>query len=283
MAEEDTKRPLCIVPVYISKDEHLTFLDKCCASMRDPKKTSTPVDILLVDDGSPLDGVEKSLKLIAKKYAADLHMKGENTGFSATVNIGLRKALEEKRVAVLINLDIEFLETHPDWLEVALEDEGDLIGARLLFGNGLIQHAGVMFSRPNRWFDHRYKMAPHNLPEANVRFECPVTGALQVIKPNVLESIGLYDETFKLAYEDVDYCLRANAHGLKVIYNPKVTALHFESLVRGKSATEKTQKWYAQSWAYLCHKYQHVNMIQFCMPLDRRREEHEGIPGKNYE
>lgn len=281
MASGENPNPLCIIPVFVRTDEHVAYLKTCLDTLRDPTKTATKVDILMVDDKSPHPSAKKVIEELAKEYRADVAWKKTNTGFSQTVNVGIKRAHEARAVAVLVNLDMEFVQK--DWLQIALDDPGDLIGGRLLYPNLLIQHGGVFFSRLYRWFDHKFRMAPMNLPEANVRCECPVTGALHIIKPHVMDEIGYYDEGFKLAYEDVDYCLRAYFAGLKVVYNPKVVAIHHESIIRGgKSATEKTNRWYTESWQRITEKYAGVDMNPFLLPLDRRRPDGK-IPGPTEE
>ena len=154
--------------------------------------------------------------------------KDENSGFAATVNVGLEVARASGADAVLVNADIEF--THAGWLDVmqARTDQlgrpAAVVGARLLFPNGLLQHAGVYVSRLGRGFQHRFLHGPGDLPEALVPCACPVTGALQLIRHETLVQVGLYDESFGLGFEDVDYCLRVFAAGEACIYEPAAVA-----------------------------------------------------------
>ena len=163
----------------------------------------------------------------------------ENSGFSATVNAGLEFALATERDAVLVNADIEFLE--PGWLErmrARTDTQGRpaaVVGARLLYPNGLIQHAGIFLSPLHRDWLHRFQYGPADLPEALTPTRCPVTAALQLIRYETLEQIGLYDETYKMCFEDLDYCLRVFEAGLECIYEPTVVATHREKFFRGKA------------------------------------------------
>ena len=181
----------------------------------------------------------------------------------------MKKAHEERRIAVLVNQDIEFMQK--DWLTNGCEDPAGIVGARLVYSSHLIQHGGVFFSILNRFWDHKFRFAPFNLPEANVRCECPVTGALQFIKPEVMDKIGYYDEGFKLAYEDVDYCLRAIFDGIEVVYNPTIMAYHHETVIRGDPDNTKARQWYHESLAYMNNKYANVPLTQFCNQIDRKR------------
>jgi GT2 family glycosyltransferase len=233
----------------------------------------------LVDDCSPFKDKSSIINGLAKQFDCSVFEKPQNTGFSKTVNIGLMEAHKENRVAVLVNMDVEFSpEGFPckNWLKIALEDEADMVGARLLYPNGLIQHGGVYFSLIHRYLDHLYRFAPPLMAEANVRAEVPVTGALQIIKPQVMDAVGYYDENFKMAYEDIDYCLRVmlqpehGGAGMKVAYNPEVVAMHHESIIRG--GQQKYSQWHDESWIYFQHKYARTPLQWMIPSIDRKRE-----------
>ena len=139
-------KPLVVIPVFIHRPDHIQLLMRCLTSIRDTARTSTPVDIMLIDDCSPYEGKSQILKQMAAQFDCELHEKTVNTGFSKTVNIGMMKAHQESRVCVLANMDLEFSPASfpcPNWLQVALDDPADLVGARLLYPTGLIQHGGV--------------------------------------------------------------------------------------------------------------------------------------------
>ena len=67
---------------------------------------------------------------------------------------------------------------------------------------------------------------------------CPVTGAFQYIRPEVLEQVGLYDPGFRMGCEDVDYCLRVFQAGFACVYEPAIRAIHHESLFRSRPGRE---------------------------------------------
>ena len=172
------------------------------------------------------------------------------------MNIGLQRALDEDKDAVLVNSDIEFVEY--GWLEAMQDTDAGIVGALLLYPNYLIQHAGIYFSILTRAFTHRFTGCPPNLPAALVETECQVTAALQYIKHEVLADIGIYDEEFKLGMEDVDFTIRAIKAGHKSIYNPKVKAIHHESLVRGDKS-DKIAQWEHDSYVHLRKKWHGVD------------------------
>lgn len=246
-----TRPALCVIPTYLRREADLELVARCLVTLRE---TAPQAEVLVVDDGSP------ALELVAAVEAACAELgvwfdhRPSNEGFSRTVNVGLRIAHENDCDAVLVNADIEFMD--PGWLE-RMQQRTDrdgrpaaVVGARLLYPNGLLQHAGIMFSLLGRDFYHRFQYGPSDLPEALVPTRCPVTAALQLIRWETLDEVGLYDEGYRLCFEDVDYCLRVFAAGLDCVYEPSVRAWHHESVFRGNK-DPKIERWTAESTARL--------------------------------
>jgi GT2 family glycosyltransferase len=193
--------------------------------------------MLVVDDASPDERASADARVLAGELRGAYVRNEANRGFAGTVNAGLAIARDEGLDALLVNADLEF--PMRGWMEAMLartDHEGRpaaVVGARLLYPTHLIQHGGIYFSALLRDWFHRFKFGPANLPEALEPSRCPVTGALQLIRHDTLRRVGLYDEDFGLAYEDVDYCLRVFAEGLECIYEPAAVALHLEKAFRG--------------------------------------------------
>lgn len=264
-------RPLAIVPTYLSSPEDLEVVTECLESLRRTAPAET-LDVLAVDDCSPETVQVDALESVSLKLAFELVRKEENTGFSSTVNVGLRRALEAGQDAVLVNADLEFIQ--PGWVEVmqaqrCLRTDGlaSVVGGLLLYPSGLIQHAGIYFSVLHRHFDHIFKYAPMSLPEAQSPNSCPVTGALQFIRHECLTTVGVYDEEFKMGWEDVDYCLRTVFSGRECVYQPAIKAWHHESLFRGRGS-EKVERWQNESWKRMMEKWlTTTNLAEFCPPV----------------
>jgi GT2 family glycosyltransferase len=258
---------LAIVPTYLRSDQDLEVLLRCLVSL---SVTAPELELLVVDDASPAAALVDQVALVIAELGGELHRKPENSGFSSTVNVGLRRALDWGQDAVLVNADIEF--TTPGWWE-AMRDRTDtqgrpaaVVGAFLTYPNGLIQHAGVTFSLLERKFLHRFRFGPAALPEAQRTTQCPVTGALQLIRHTALTQVGLYDEGFRMGLEDVDYCLRAFDAGLECIYEPRARAVHAESVFRGR-ATKKIVDWQETSTRHLWTKYPHADFSRWVPAL----------------
>ena len=239
---------LAIVPTYLRTEIHAELLARCLVSL---SGTAPEAEVLIVDDGSPNRALVAELEPVAAELGQRVLLKPENEGFARTVNVGLRIALAEGRDALLVNQDLQFLE--PGWLELMLarvdeqERPAAVVGAKLLYPTGLIQHGGIFYSRLYRWYDHRFRYGPSDLPEANVPAVCLVTGALQLIRHATLEEVGLYDESFVMGYEDVDYGLRTFDAGLTCVYEPAAWAVHHETAIRG-GADERALTWWKASY-----------------------------------
>ena len=260
-------KPLAIVPTFLRQTTDLQVTEKCLQSLRETARNKC--DVLVVDDCSPELDLVVGLKHACERFDADMDRHRVNSGFSASVNVGLRRCLEEGRDAVLVNNDIEFGMT-PDWLKLMVGQRqphsiklASIVGALLVYpNNSLIQHAGIGFSLLTRSFFHRYHYGPGDLPAAQHATVCPVTGALQFIRLECLEGIGVYDEGYRMGYEDVDYNIRAWLSGRACVYQPGVRAIHYESFTRGRK-TPRIEKWEDESWKHFCATHGDVNFLEF--------------------
>lgn len=260
---------LVVVPTYLRAPADLDVTLETIESVR---RTEPTVEVLIVDDCSPAAVLADALETHCERLNFRVTRKPENSGFSSTVNVGLREALDRGIDCVLMNADIEC--QTDGWLSVMqaqLDTQGrpaSVVGALLLYPMGLIQHAGIFFSLLTRSFDHRYRFGPGNLSEAHQRCLCPVTGAFQFIRNECLQTVGIYDSDFYLGYEDVDFCLRVFESGRECIYVPGVNAFHHESLFRGggrldQDANDKQ----SQAFAVLMKKHLTTNLARWIPEL----------------
>lgn len=259
---------LIVVPTYLSQPVDLEVTLKMLESLR---ATEPDVECYVVDDASPAAELVDELEAATSRLEFDLERMTVNEGFSRTVNVGLRRAYNCNQNAVLVNADIEFIDRN--WLAVMesqrrADDSGlaSIVGALLLYPSGLIQHAGIYFSLLHRTFGHIYQYAPADLPEAQFARSCPVTGALQFIRYECLDGIGLYDEDFRMGFEDVDYCIRAHLSGRDVVMQPKARAYHYESMFRGRPSP-KVADWQQRSWIHFMTKHRGTSFAQFVPSL----------------
>lgn len=195
------------------------------------------VDVIVMDNDS--DDPETLAYLAALDPARHQVLRHSGAfNYSAINNRGAAQA--QGRLLCLLNNDIEM--TDPHWLEImatqALRPEVGAVGARLLYPDERIQHAGVVigvgnaaghahrFLRPDEeGYFHR-----HSLPQ----FTMAVTAACLVVERDKFMAVdGLNERDFSVAFNDVDFCLRLNKRGWQSLYEPRATLIHHESVSRG--------------------------------------------------
>jgi GT2 family glycosyltransferase len=208
------------------------------------------VRIIIADDAS---GPEHVAALGAIE-GAEVVAGEMNAGFAVNVNRGVGAA-DPSHDVVVLNSDMI---AHPGWLEslqyaTSVEDNVGIVGARLLYTDGRIQFAGTVrnLGAPE-WFDHRYRFRPGNFGPASVpQAALAVTGACMYLTRDLLTRVGSFDETYPMAYEDVDLCLRAWSAGFSVMYWPAAALDHLESVSRGTRVGERerlSQKRFWERW-----------------------------------
>ena len=127
--------------------------------------------------------------------------------------------------------------------------EADVVGARLLYPTGAVQHAGVAFGQDG--YPHNlYAGLPGEHPAANrPRRLQAVTGACMLVRRPAFERVGGFDERFRNSLEDVDFCLRIGAGGGEVRYCPTAVVTHLESATRGREEKfEASVDLYRERW-----------------------------------
>lgn len=146
---------------------------------------------------------------------------------------------------MLLNNDTEVISG--DWLDsfikrFAADPTVGVIGAKLLYPDGSIQHAGVVTGI--------YKVASHpfrfqkNDPSFGYcsldRYVSAVTGACLIIRKSLFDQVGgLDEEKLRISFNDVDLCLKVKQRGYHILWTPDVILNHYESQTRGKDETPK--------------------------------------------
>lgn len=141
---------------------------------------------------------------------------------------------------VLHNNDV--FHSDPHWLrrllnEALWDSQVAIVGAKLLYASGSVQHAGVVLGLMGV-AGHLHNGFPGDAPgyagRAILTQEMSaVTGACMLVRRSVFREMGGLDEALAVAFNDVDFCLRARAAGYKVIFAADCVAEHRESLSRG--------------------------------------------------
>lgn len=200
-------------------------------------KLGAEFELVLVDNNSPDDTLEL---FDAWEDRATVVRLPENRQFAGGCNAGAQAASGE--VLLFLNNDMEFLPGALEALvEQALAPDVGIVGARLLYPDGAIQHAGVVW-RAFRGIGptpvHLFHFAPGELPHARAVYDLDaVTGACIVMRRELFEEIGAFDEEFVNGLEDIDLCVRVRLEGMRVLYRGDIALVHHESVTRGRDLT----------------------------------------------
>ncbi|MFN2448639.1 MAG: glycosyltransferase family 2 protein [Candidatus Baltobacteraceae bacterium] len=187
-------------------------------------------EVIVIDNASS----DHTPSMLAEFDWVKLVRNERNTGFAAANNQGARLASGE--FLVLLNNDTE---AQAGWLAAMLrtarETNAGAVGARLVYANGTVQHAGVVitqerFGRAGFTPFHDLQGAPATHPHVLQRHDFQAVTAACLLTPRslYLETGGL-DEAFWNGYEDIDYCLRLRAMGRQIVYEPAALLVHLES------------------------------------------------------
>ncbi len=210
-------------------------------------------EVIVVDNGSS-DGTSEFLK----QLEGDVRIiaNSENLGFAKACNQGARAA--QGRFLIFLNNDTIPLS---NWMtalvaEVTSHPEVGIVGSKLLYEDDTIQHAGVVFSREGLMPYHLYRRLHRDHPAVNQRrtFQC-VTAACMLIRREIFETEGGFDEGFQNGFEDVDLCLKVIAKGWQIVYQPSSVLYHLESQTPGRKTHEQAnalrllRRWGQRWWA----------------------------------
>ena len=214
-----------VIPVH---NKH-TITRQCLDAILAQDYAGADREIVVVDDGS-----RDSTPALLASYGDTLHvLRGDEAqGFAAACNAGVAAARNE--LVILLNNDTIPLD---GWLEALVEFAIDhptaaVVGAKLLFPNDTVQHAGVSFGI-DREPHHIYAGFPKDHPATNTsrRFQV-VTAACSLFRRDIWNELGGLDLSYKNGWEDVDYCVRAGLAGYEVWYCAESVVYHFESATR---------------------------------------------------
>jgi O-antigen biosynthesis protein len=196
------------------------------------------IELVIVDNGSIDPAVRAYYETLRRDPRVSILDAPGPFNFSALVNAGV--AASRGSVVVLLNNDIAVL--REDWLEAlvrqACRPEIGAVGAKLLYADGTLQHAGVVVGlggRAGHILRRRPADTPGHLGRLRVAHEVSaVTAACLAVQRHKLDAVGGLDaETFGIDFNDVDLCLRLDAAGYRTIWTPRAVMAHLESTSRG--------------------------------------------------
>ncbi len=249
-----------LVSIILPFRDKPELLAMCVRSILD-KTDYSHFEILGIDNGSR---EAETHALMAKLRNADPRVRFVRHdvpfNYSAINNFAAGQARGEH--LLFLNNDTEVLA--PEWLRAMLEHsqrpEVGVVGAKLLYPDDRIQHAGVIVGIGGV-AGHAHLLQPGDHPGYFARAQLPqemsaVTFACAMTRREVFDRLGgLNEHNLTIAFNDIDYCLRARETGLSVVYTPYATLYHHESRTRGYEDNPEKQARFATEIAYMQQRH----------------------------
>ena len=230
-----------LVTILIPNKDQVETLANCLSSIYE--KTDYPYfEILVVENNSEKEETFAYYEKMKQEHE-NFHVVTYQGGFnySAINNFGVRHAKGE--YLLFLNNDTEVIS--PFWIREMLgfcqREDTAAVGAKLFYPDGLVQHCGVVVGIAN-YAGHvqNFKTRRDNGYFGRLRAVqdiSAVTAACMLVKRSVFEEIGGFDESFEVAFNDVDLCLRIRETGKLIVQDPNVELYHYESKSRGYENT----------------------------------------------
>ncbi len=237
------------VTIVIPTKNHADLLRKCLDSLA----RTTPresVKVVIVDDGSTDPDTIAYLRELpgrADLRCAVIHAPPVPEGFNYSRLVNLGTAQADTPLVLHLNNDVEAIA--PGWLEdmagwLSVPGVG-AVGAKLLYPDGTVNHAGISLGHEDGLPHVLFEKLPGEdfgyffLPRV-ARNVAAVTGAALLTRTDLYRQLGGFNEQeFKVAYNDVDYCLRTQGAGFRVVVSPQAVLTHVGSATRGRAYTER--------------------------------------------
>jgi len=251
-----------LVSIIVPTRDRLELIQRCLESVLE-KTTYPRYEILVVDNQSADPEVLAFLDRMGKHEQVRVLRYDRSFNFSAMNNLAVEQAKGE--VVCLLNNDTEVIS--PDWLDEMighlLQSKVGVVGAKLYFPDGRVQHAGDLVG-VGGVANHAHAFLQSNEPgycnRAMVAQDMSaVTAACMVTRRSLyLELGGLDEKNLPVAFNDVDYCLRASEAGYRVIWTPYAELYHHESVSRGKDLTPEKKKRAKSEVVYMRKRWRRV-------------------------
>lgn len=229
------------VCIIIPSKDNIKILKNCINSIINKTKYYN-YKIYIIDTGSKQKEILDYYKILENndKFKI-LYLNQEKFNFSYCMNYAVNCINNE--YILFLNNDTEVI--NMDWLTelvgtILIDEKIGAVGAKLIYEDKKVQHAGVIIGLNNNLAGHANKLLYYKdggyLSYNNVmRNYSAVTAACMLTKKSAFNLIGGFDErNFAVAYNDVDYCLKLISNGYRVVYNPYALLYHHEGKTRGR-------------------------------------------------
>ena len=243
-----------LVSIIIPNKDQASMLRSCIESVFESSYTN--FEIIVIENGSAERETFEYYKELSEDPRIRLVRWKKPFNYSAINNYGVRFAKGE--YLLFLNNDVR-AEITPDWLSEMLgvcqrEDVG-IVGARLYYPNNKTQHAGIVIGIggiAGAMFVDLPKGRGGYLHKAAILMDLSaVTAACMLVDRKAYDAVGGFTEELAVAFNDVDFCLKAGKAGYRVVYDPYAELYHDESRTRGPEDTPEKVKRFQSEIEYM--------------------------------
>ena len=253
-----------LVSIIIPTKDNVDVLKRCIDSIIQ-KTNYSNYEIVIVNNKSNDNKTYDYFEEIETRNNVRILEYNEDFNFSAINNFAVQNSNGE--VLVFLNDDTEIIVE--GWLTAMLEhvqrSEVGVVGCKLLYPNNTIQHAGVILGITGTPGEkavagHSHKHLPNTIHgyvgRVNVVHNLSaVTAACMMLRKDVFEEVGGFDENLSVAFNDVDLCLKIREKGYLIVYTPYAKLYHHESFSRGYEDTPEKQERFLGEIEYIREKW----------------------------
>lgn len=248
-----------LVSIIVPTRDKVDLLRACVEGLLS-NTTYPEFELIIVDNGSAERRTHAYLESAVRHQRVNVISYPGPYNYSAINNLAVAES--KGNYVCLLNNDTQVIDG--DWLHAlmrqAMRPHIGAVGAKLLYSDGSIQHAGVVIGMGDAaGHAHRFlqegKPGYFNMPHLP-QYVSAVTGACMVVQKRKYEAVGGLDEDrLAVAFNDVDFCLKLEAAGWRNVYEPKAVLIHHESKSRGKDTSPKHIERYRKELAVLQERW----------------------------
>ena len=233
------------VSIIIPTRDRVDLLEQCVDRVR-ATTTGQPIEFVIVDNESRDPATLEYLATTGPLADVRVVRYPHRFNFARQMNLATLAATGE--ILLLLNNDVRPIS--PDWLDAMLEHaqrpEVGAVGARLRWPDGRAQHEGIVLNAGGVALN--LDSGPYAAYGSCIRNTSAVTAACLMTRSSVFAAVGGMDERLRVAYNDVDFCLRIGERGWRVIYTPYAELEHAESSTRGSLHPAIDEAFFQKRW-----------------------------------
>lgn len=255
--DSDTVAPIASAPrsadpiaIVMPTRDNPAVLSRAIETMRGRAADRSRLRFVIIDNRNAAADALALLRTLAAAPDVTIVAMDESFNWSRACNLGAAAAGPDAHL-LFANDDIEMLSA--DWddtlVQALARDEVGGVGARLLYPDLTVQHAGIVFGMGEGAPEHEGRHAAFDDPGPDDRWiarrtVAAVTGAFLGVRRDRYEAVGGFDEErLFVGHNDIDFCLRLRSRGWRILYEPAIEALHLEGATRGRNVTRAEVMW----------------------------------------